>query len=319
LAFLSEKSVTVNHARTLIFGYGELGVTAAETLIDAGAEVVGLVAPSNRTGPDVDLVRSFAAQQGLPVYLQPPRKQSAPFVEQLRALNLDIILVWSYSMILPPDVIDVPRLGCVNVHGGLLPEYRGGHVMQWAIINGETETGVSLHYIDEGVDTGPVIAIKRFPIEWEDDAATVRQGLKAAGQELLKEWWPAIATGTAPREQQDEFRAAYYRLRTPDDGLIDWRASNTDIYHLVRALVRPWPGAHTFLRGRKVVVWRAEPLDALSEGKRIPGVVSNVNLEGIRVATGEGDLMIREIQIDHTLVDLDSAETGISVGDRFGQ
>ncbi|MBA3768493.1 MAG: methionyl-tRNA formyltransferase, partial [Acidobacteria bacterium] len=212
----------MDNIRVIVFGYGELGVAAVEALTNVGAQVLGLVMPSNRTDPDLETSRTFAAARSLPILTQPLRRQCKPFIEQLRSLAPDLILVWSYSMILPPAILEIPRAGCVNLHGGLLPEYRGGHVMQWAIINGERETGMTLHYMDEGVDTGPVIAEESFPIEWEDDAASIRGKLKDAGVHLIKEYWNAITGGTAPRISQDESRARYYRLRTPEDGLIDW-------------------------------------------------------------------------------------------------
>ncbi len=137
----------------IVFSYGDMGTAAFAALAEAGAQVLALVLPSNRVGPDVEIARAAAREAGLPVRVQPPRDRIDPFVRELETLAPDAIVIWSYSMILPAAVIGVPRRGCVNVHGGLLPSYRGPHVMQWAIINGETETGVTLHYVDAGIDT----------------------------------------------------------------------------------------------------------------------------------------------------------------------
>lgn len=290
----------MNNTKAIVFGYGELGIAAADLVAGSGSELAGMVIPSNRTGADVTLFRDFAQRRGIPFLVQPPRNRIGGFVEELRELDPDVILVWSYSMVLPPEVISLPPLGCFNIHGGLLPQYRGGHVMQWAIIRGEGQTGVALHRMDEGIDTGPLIAEKRFPIEWSDDAVAVRQKLKAAGLEILSEWWPAIAAGIAPEVAQDESVADYFPLRTPDDGLIDWAESNSRIYNLVRALVRPWPGAFTWLKGQKVTVWRAIPLERNVEdntGYRSPSMVLSVNECGVRIATGNGDLLLREAEI----------------------
>ncbi|HEV2915735.1 MAG TPA: methionyl-tRNA formyltransferase [Pyrinomonadaceae bacterium] len=310
----------MSNARVIVFGYGELGVAAVEALVAQGAQVVGSVVPSNRTGPDVDIVRERAAGLGIPTLAQPPRKQIEPFLEQLRRLDPELILVWSYSMILPPSVLGVPPLGCVNLHGGLLPEYRGGHVMQWAIINGETETGMTMHYIDEGIDTGPVIARERFAIELRDDAVSVRLKLKDAGMRLIADWWPMIASGTAPRIPQDETRARYYRLRTAEDGLVHWPSANISIYNLVRALVRPWPGAFTFSRGRKVVLRRVLAVEAATAREACtPGLVRGVEQSGIRVATGDGELLICEAEVDGRVSDTGNlGELGISAGDILG-
>jgi methionyl-tRNA formyltransferase len=179
---------------------------------------------------------------------------------------------------------------------------------------------VTLHYIDEGIDTGPVIADVRFPIEWEDDAASVRGKLKGAGLRLLKEYWRAISSGTATRISQDESRARYYRLRTPEDGLIDWSRTSTEIYNLVRALVHPWPGAFTFLRGRKIVVRRVVPVKALAQGERRPGLVCHIEKSGLlRVVTGDGEVLISEAEVDAPCAGaVNLSETEMAEGDLLG-
>lgn len=302
--------------RVIVFGYGELGAAAVTALVSAGAQVVAVVAPSNRSGDDVLFMKEFARTQRLPVLVQPPRKAIEPFVLDLKKLEPDVIVVWSYPMILPLDVIQVPRQGTVNVHGGLLPEYRGGHVMQWAIINGEVETGVALHYMDEGIDTGPIIAQGRFPIQQDDDAATVRQKLKTTGIALLQEWWPAIAEGRASKIPQDETKATYHRLRTQDDGVIDWSVTSTAICRLVKALVRPWPGAFTFLNGRKLVIWKFRALQGSAGGP--PGLVTQIDEQGARVLTGDGAVLIEESEMDGRRSVGMQVQQILRVGDRVG-
>lgn len=275
----------------IVFSYGDMGAAAFSALGDAGAQVLALVLPSNRVGHDVEIARAAAREAGLPIHVQPPRDRIGPFVQELGALAPDVIVIWSYSMILPEALIGVPRQGCVNVHGGLLPAYRGPHVMQWAIINGEVETGVTLHYVDAGIDTGPVIAEARVPIGPDDDAPAVRGKLKEAGARLLRTWWPAIGAGTAPRMPQDELRAKYYPLRTPEDGRINWSAPAVSIHNLVRALAAPWPGAFTSL-GREKLVLRRVVVQGGNGATAAPGVVSAVDDRGARVGTGNGDLLI---------------------------
>ncbi|PYR20238.1 MAG: hypothetical protein DMF94_12655 [Acidobacteria bacterium] len=281
----------------VVFGYGELGIAAAQALTDAGARIVALVVPSNRSGDDVDRIVAFAAKQGFPVWVQPPRRAVEPFVRQLRSAAPDVMVVWSYSMILPQDVLDVPRLGVVNVHGGLLPEYRGGHVMQWALINGEAETGVTLHYMDAGIDTGPMIADARFPIEVGDDAVLVRTRLKASGTELLRRWWPQIAAGTAPRVPQDETRARYWPMRNPEEGRIDWTATNEQICRLVGALACNAPGAFVEADGRIVTIRSARPVPS-EKTLGAPGRIDAVESGGVRVSTGAGDVLVTMVLVD---------------------
>ena len=300
----------------VVFGYGELGTSAVEALTDAGANIIGMVAPSNRAGQDIEQFKSFAEKKGISLLHQPPRKAISPFLEQLQSLNPDVILVWSYTMILPGSIIGIPSRGSVNVHGGLLPEYRGGHVMQWAIINGESETGVTLHYMDEGIDTGPIIAQERFPITWRDNAVSVKSNLQKVGMELIKQWWPKISMGTAPRIVQDEAAANYYRLRNSDDGAINWSQSNSEIYNLVRALVHPWPGAFTFHRGKKIVVRKTVTLRC--QDNRIAGLVKDIGDDGLRISSGEGDLILQSVEIGGQVLKCKNMKEVFSIGDVLG-
>ncbi len=284
-------------ARVIVFSYGPLGVALLDALQRLGVEPAAVVVPGNRDGADVDLVASNAKARGLPLLVQPRRAGLAPFLDAIRAIRPDVLLVWSYSMLLPDELIALAPRGAVNVHGGLLPEYRGGHVMNWAIVNGERETGVTLAYLDAGIDTGPVIAQRRFPIEAGDDAASVRDKLQATGQALLSEWWPAIESGTAPRTPQDESRARYHRMRTAEDGRIDWSASSDAIANLVRALVAPWPGAFLLIGDTRVVVRQARPI-ARDVPAVEPGTVLRSDAGGMCVASGNGTVELLAVEID---------------------
>lgn len=243
-----------------MFGYGAHGAAAIDALAGLGVTPAAVVVPGNRRGADVDAVASRAAERGVPVLVQPPRAARAAFVDRLRAMSPELFLVWSYSMLLPDDVLALPRLGTVNVHTGLLPEYRGGHVLQWALLNGERETGVTLHYVDASVDTGPVIAETRFPIAPDDDAVSVKAKLQAAGSELLRAWWPRIADGTAPRIPQDETRARLWPMRRVEEGAIDLTKTAADVCRLVRALNANDPGAYLDVAGRRISIRRATPV-----------------------------------------------------------
>lgn len=303
----------MSRPRVVVFGYGSLALTCLATLEDLGVVPAAVVIPGNRSGAVVDIVAAQANARRLPLLVQPPRSRIAPFLESLEPLSPDLLLVWSYSMLFPPALIALPRLGAVNLHGGLLPEYRGGHVMNWAIANGERETGVTLHYLDPGIDTGPTVAESRFPIEWNDTAATVHDKLRAAGESLLREWWPAIAAGTAPRHPQDPARGRHYRMRAAEDGRIDWSHSNDAIYNLVRALVSPWPGARTTIGGTTVVVRAALPVRE-STGDR-PGLVRSVDQSGVLVAAGRGSVRLTALEIDGRAADAgDLQRAGVNAG-----
>jgi methionyl-tRNA formyltransferase len=273
------------------FGYGELGLAGLQTLLSIGAPVSSVIVPANRSGPRIELVREAAARCAVPLLVQPPRRAIAPFVDSLRSVRPDLIIVCSYSMMLPPSVLAVPAKGAVNVHGGLLPQYRGGHVTQWAIINAEREFGVTLHYIDEGVDAGPVIAERRFALDETDDAYSVGAKLCEAGSQLLSAWWPRLIDGTAPRAPQDESRAKHWPLRTPEEGRITWTMSASAICRLVRALCANSPGAYVELPERRIQLRRALALPSLDHHAP-PGEVVAVDADAVRVAAADGDVLI---------------------------
>ncbi len=278
-------------SRFALFSYAAFVPELLALLRELGSEPVGLVVPSNRGADATVAARTAGAAAGLPVLEQRPRAEAAPWAEQLAALEPEVFLVWSYSMILPPDVIEVPVRGCVNVHGGLLPAYRGGHVLQWAIVNGEPEIGVTLHYIDAGIDTGPVIGMRSFPIETEDDAATVSAKLRDTGFALLSKHWSEIVAGTAVASPQPA-DGRYWPLRGDADNAIDWQASASAIRNLVRALVDPWPGAYTTLAGDRVAIDVVDIAPLPTEAE--PGTVLSADPGAVVVAAGEGAVVVRK-------------------------
>jgi methionyl-tRNA formyltransferase len=305
------------HGRVIVFSYGPLGLALLDTLERLGVAPAAIVVPGNRSGADVDLVAERARSSGRTLLVQPRRSHIQPFLDDVRMLRPDLLLVWSYSMLLPPELIALAPRGAVNVHGGLLPEYRGGHVMNWAIANGERETGVTLACLDEGIDTGPVIAEHRFPIEDGDDAATVRDKLRETGQALLERWWPSLEAGTAPRTPQDESRARYHRMRTAEDGRIDWSASSKAVHNLVRALVAPWPGAFTECGETRLVVRRTRTADS-RDPQAEAGTVIRCDDESVSVACGSGVVQLLSLEIDgRPAQPADRVRAGIAPGVRL--
>ena len=164
-------------------------------------------------------------------------------------------MVWFYSQIIVPEIFTIPPLGTINVHGALLPQYRGGNILNWVIINGETKTGVTLHYIDTGVDTGDIIAQKKFSIEFEDTARDVKKKIICGGLKLLEKELPKIYSRQNNRIKQDDSKAHHYSPRKPENGEFSWDWSSEKIYNLIRGLVKPWPGAFYYTpEGEKVVI-----------------------------------------------------------------
>jgi methionyl-tRNA formyltransferase len=197
----------------------------------------------------------------------PHQGEQTRFLRKLAQLKPALGVVSSYSRILWPELLALFPLGVVNLHGGKLPEYRGANVLQWAIINGETETAATLHYVDQGIDTGPVIAESRIPIYDEDTALVLRDRMCKEGKKLLRTWLPRLLRGRVEAAKQDESRARVWQRRRPEDGVINWAWSDEKVRNLIRALVKPWPGAFYFDGlGKRVVIDRVLTLE---EVKRI--------------------------------------------------
>lgn len=301
----------------MVFGFGRLALAALDTLERLGVTPVAVVVPGIRGGADVEMVAARAREKSLRLLVQPRRKDLAPFLETIQSLRPDLMLVWSYPMLLPPELTSLAPNGAFNIHSGKLPEYRGGHVMMWALINGERESAATLHRVDAGIDTGPVVAEERFPIEWEDDIASLQGKLAKAGTALLTKWWPALADGTAPQAPQDESRARYYRMRTPADGLIDWAQSNVQIYNLVRALVAPWPGAFTKIGDTTLVLRWVEPVEAAGPSR--PGTVIRAEDDDLIVAAGDGWVRLQRVEVAGRPASVgDLRRAGVSPGAQLG-
>jgi UDP-4-amino-4-deoxy-L-arabinose formyltransferase/UDP-glucuronic acid dehydrogenase (UDP-4-keto-hexauronic acid decarboxylating) len=283
-------------SRVIVFGYGGPALAALETFARLGTAPVAVVVPANRTGEAVDSVVADAARRGYPVLVQPTRKALAPFLDQIRALRPDFLFVWSYTMLLPAELLSLAPRGGVNLHGASLPQYRGGHALNWTLINGERETAATLHVIDEGVDTGPVFAERRVPIDDDDDITRVHHKLVDAGGALLREWWPRIERGEAVPVPQDDSLARYYPMRTPEDGRVDWTQSSEQVRNLVRALTAPWPGAFADVHDTRVVFRRVTPLETPHPDPA--GTVLRDDGGAVVIATGRGALRIDAAEIN---------------------
>lgn len=217
-----------------------------------------------------EVQRWYASQAGsLRILLHPEKHQRSSFVRELARLNPSLGIIFSYSRILWPELIETFPLGVVNLHGGKLPEYRGANVLQWLIINGETQTTMTLHYIDAGTDSGPVIAELPIAIENKDTALTLRDKMCQGAGTILAEWLPRLISGRVKAHPQDESRAKAWPRRKPEDGRIDFSFSDEKIRNMTRALVKPWPGAYYIdPSGKKITIDRALSLEEVAELRR---------------------------------------------------
>jgi methionyl-tRNA formyltransferase len=303
----------------IVFGYDELLLASMEFISGTQTTVSAVVFPSNRKDRRANKIREEVAERGLDILEQPPAREIGPFKNELQEKKPDLILVWSYPMILPKEVIDIPLRGCVNVHMGLLPQYRGVNGVRWALLNGEQETGVTMHYMDEGIDTGDMISRVSFPIAQEDDILSLMKKSRIAGLHLLKNTWPQIEAGTVQRMPQDESQAGYYSAAMEPAAVIDWSKPAVEIHNLIRASVRPFAGAHTTYGNRHVRVKRSEPGKARDSNEERPGSILGIAADGAEVVTGKGTLKLIEIEADEEVLQGSRmAEMGIEVGDVLG-
>jgi methionyl-tRNA formyltransferase len=302
--------------KTVVFGYDEILLESIGFLTAMQSEIAAVVFPSNRRGPRANKVRNIVQDNGFRTLEQPPRASIENFVKKLDSITPDLILVWSYPMILPVEVIQIPRLGCINVHLGLLPQYRGVNGVRWALLNGEDKTGVTLHFMDEGIDSGDMIANVTFPITDEDDILSLMQKSIFTGRLLLESCWPAIAAGNVERMPQDESNAAYFSAEMQPPELIDWSRTSVEIHNLIRASAAPYPGVYASLNGRRFRIVRSRMTDGVVTAK--PGTIETIDQTGIHVATGSGLIALVDVQPENAFnAGSDRAKMDLRVGDKF--
>jgi len=258
--------------RVLFFGYSQIGYRAVELLAERRDEVIGVV--THRDDPAENrwyrTPAEAALAHGLPLFYD---EELGPqgIVDLARQSAPDLVLSVFYRHLLPDAVLDTARLAALNLHPSLLPAYRGRAPLNWVLVNGETETGVTLHHMVKRADAGDVVAQRAIPIAPRDTALTLYHKIEAAGVELLREALPLVASGTAPRLAQDESRASKVGRRRPEDGRIDWSWPAARVDNLVRAVAPPWPGAFFDApAGHRVFVHAGEPAEPLPEGPERP-------------------------------------------------
>jgi methionyl-tRNA formyltransferase len=237
-------------------------------------------------------VKQAAVEFGYEV-IQPTRIIPPEFAASLKGRNPDLLVVVAYGRILPKSVLDVPRIGAVNVHASLLPKYRGAAPIQWAVINGEKETGITTIFMDEGMDTGDILLTASEPITAEDTAATLHDRLAQLGARVLLQTLEKLADGSVKPVAQDHTRATPAPMLKKDDGRINWHQTAEQIECFVRG-VRPWPGAFTFFEKERLKIYRVEAMDSSEEAA--PGTVLDGFPDELRVAAGSGAVLILEIQ-----------------------
>lgn len=285
--------------KIVFMGTPDFAVGALEALARSGHEIAAVVTqPDKPKGrgktQQMTPVKETALRHGLPV-LQPARVREETFIEKMRELAPDVIVVSAFGQIIPVALLELPRYGCINIHASLLPKYRGAAPIQWAVIDGEAVSGVTIMQMDAGLDTGDMLARTEVPLAPDETGGSLFEKLSRAGAELLTEILPRLEAGTlVPEKQPEESPTPYARMIRKEDGKLDWTMDAAALERRIRGF-NPWPSAYTEIDGKTLKIWKAEA--AAGDSGKEPGTVTAVDKKGFDVQTGEGILKILEVQL----------------------
>ena len=284
--------------RVIFMGTPDFSVGTLEALIQAGHQVVLAVTqpdkPKGRGGKmQFPPVKETALEYGIPVF-QPRKVREPENIEELRKYQADVIVVVAFGQILPREILELTPYGCINVHASLLPSYRGAAPIQWAVINGETVSGVTTMQMDEGLDTGDMLLKTEVPLEPEETGGSLHDKLAAAGASLCVRTLKALEEGTVTPKKQGESPTAYASMLKKEMGEIRWEEPAISIERLIRGL-NPWPSAYTGWQDKTMKIWEAEVLE--EDSGQEPGTVVRVDKDGFLVQTGKGLLKVTALQI----------------------
>jgi methionyl-tRNA formyltransferase len=291
----SSRTSSSSPLRLVFAGTPDFAATALRALIQTQHDIVAVYTQPDRPagrgrkltpGP----VKQLAQQYQLPVF-QPASLKTPEAIEQLRTLDADVMVIAAYGLLLPPEVLSVPRLGCLNIHASLLPRWRGAAPIQRAILAGDTETGITIMQMDKGLDTGAMLLKLCCPIDQEDTAASLHDRLAALGAEAIITALDQLPTLTAT--PQDDSLATYAAKLTKQEAIIDWQRSAEELDRLIRAL-NPWPVAQTRVKGQTLRIWAAQPLADSTTAS--PGTVIGCDKNGIDIACGRGVIRLTRLQ-----------------------
>lgn len=299
--------------RIVFMGTPDFSVPALKALVEAGHQVIAVVTQPDKPkgrGKEVQMtpVKIQAMEYGIPVY-QPAKVREASFVEVLQGMEADVYVVIAFGQLLPKAVLELPKYGCINIHASLLPKYRGAAPIQWCVIDGERETGITTMMMDVGLDTGDMLEKAVIPIEEKETGGSLHDKLSMAGGDLILSTLKKLEEGTLVRTPQTDEGTCYAKMLTKSLGDIDWNQGAVSIERLIRGL-NPWPSAYTMWNGKTIKIWAAdviagrEAADFLSESGvpaetgTAPGTVVCSDKRGLVVCTGGGLLSIRELQME---------------------
>ena len=299
--------------RIVFMGTPDFSVPALKALVEAGHQVIAVVTQPDKPkgrGKEVQMtpVKIQAMEYGIPVY-QPAKVREASFVEVLQGMEADVYVVIAFGQLLPKAVLELPKYGCINIHASLLPKYRGAAPIQWCVIDGERETGITTMMMDVGLDTGDMLEKTVIPIEEKETGGSLHDKLSLAGGALILSTLKKLEEGTLVRTPQTDEGTCYAKMLTKSLGDIDWNQSAVSIERLIRGL-NPWPSAYTMWNGKTIKIWSADVTTSReaaaflsesgvpSETGITPGTVVCSDKHSLVVCTGDGLLSVRELQME---------------------
>lgn len=287
--------------KIIFMGTPDFAVPSLEMLVSEGYEVVAAVTqPDKPKGRGNKLtappVKEFAIKSGIQV-LQPAKIKTSEFVEQIRELQPDLLITAAYGKILSKELLEVPVLGCINVHGSLLPAYRGAAPINWAVINGEEKTGITTMFTDVGLDTGDMLLKRELAIGPDMTVGELHDKMAVLGAQVLRDTLSELKKGTLKRIPQDDSVSTYAPMMNKELGLIDWSKKASEIHNLVRG-TDPWPGAYTLLEGNRMRVWKTALTKESADSSQENGRILKVYDQGILVKCSDENLLLLEVQFD---------------------
>ena len=283
--------------KIIFMGTPDFAAASLEALIDSRHEIQAVVTqPDKPKGRKGELtpspVKVIAKREGIKVY-QPLKVRDEEFVKTLRAYNPDVMVVVAFGQIIPLSILKMPKYGCVNIHGSLLPKYRGAAPIQWAVLDGEKETGITTILMDEGIDTGDILLKKTIKIDTDETSGSLFDKLMALGAKTILETLDELEKGSLTPTKQGESPTAYAKMLTKAMGLIDFTKSAKELDCFVRGM-NPWPSAYTLLSGKTLKLWKVRAVD----GSGKAGSVIDIDKESFTIACGEGAIEVLEVQLE---------------------
>lgn len=283
----------MNRPRIVVFAYSEPGYTCLNELIKAKANIVAVY--THQDDPNEEIwfhsVYDLAKAHNLPV--SRPKKIDEQATEYIKSLKPELIFSFYFRRLIPDEIIAMPRLGSYNMHGALLPKYRGQTCINWAVVNGETKTGATLHLMTDKADEGAIVAQRSCEIAFTDTAIDVFKRISIIAAQIIHDVLPELEAGTAKLTPQDDSKATKFGRRHPADGWLDFSKDAITLYNLIRGVTHPFPGAFTFVGERKLFIWWAVPV----EGTGNVGEIVSTN--PLRVGTGKNLLELKSLQFEH--------------------